>query len=108
MKIKQQIKNTIKEYPKYNKANITYSYTILEQYHFEKRDENGNTQRVIDFVKNGIFFGKIIKRKNKRNKIQRLQEKISEILEYYKYTPAGNPDTTVAFYSDIKKLLEDK
>lgn len=56
MKIKQQIKNTIKEYPKYNKANITYSYTILEQYHFEKRDENGNTQRVIDFVKDGYRF----------------------------------------------------
>lgn len=41
-------------------------------------------------------------------KYRRLQEKISEILEYYKYTPAANPDTTVAFYSDIKKLLEDK
>ena len=41
-------------------------------------------------------------------KYRRLQEKISEILEHYKYTPADNPDTNVAFYSDIKKLLEDK
>nr|DAJ75885.1 MAG TPA: hypothetical protein [Caudoviricetes sp.] len=41
-------------------------------------------------------------------KYRRLQEKISEILEYYGHTPADNPDTTMAFYSDIKKLLEDK
>lgn len=36
------------------------------------------------------------------------KDKIKEILKYYAYTPADDPDTTTAFYADIKKLLEDK
>ena len=34
------------------------------------------------------------------------KEKIREILEYYKWTPADDTDSTIAFYSDIKKLLK--
>lgn len=33
------------------------------------------------------------------------KDKIRKILEYYEHTPADNPDTTIAFYADIKKLL---
>ncbi len=36
------------------------------------------------------------------------KDKIREILKYYEHTPADDPDTTMAFYSDIKKLLEEK
>lgn len=36
------------------------------------------------------------------------KDKIREILKYYGYTPVDDPDTVIAFYSDIKKLLEGK
>ena len=36
------------------------------------------------------------------------KEKIRKILKYYEHAPADNPDTTMAFYSEISKLLEEE
>ena len=35
------------------------------------------------------------------------KDKIKKILEFYAYASADNPDETIAFYLDIRRLLEE-
>lgn len=84
-------------------------YKIMEQ-----KTEQGvviDVNKMDEITLTNLEFASVRMLREKQSletKYRRLQEKISEILEYYRYTPADNPDTTMAFYSDIKKLLEDK
>ena len=59
----------------------------------------------VDELANDLIYYKNLAKEYQGNCVSK--DKIREILEYYGHTPADNPDTTIAFYSDIKELLEE-
>lgn len=69
---------------------------LLDLYNKEKEKNKENIEALEEWINGERISSKCVSK-----------DKIKKILEFYAYASADNPDETIAFYLDIRRLLEE-